>query len=383
MRIARASCRFETRFSLVQHITRLPVGAYYTYPHANGFLSNVNCILARPGPEGNVCYLQADLTTGSVRRIAVVGGARTYYAVSQAGVMAVPLDGGISAVDLMDGRTRTVATLPGWRVLSDCDIDATGTKVLVIRHTLGGPVRYRIDQIELASGRIEPVVEACHPLDHAHFSPFDPAWVCFADGTPHAQRRTWLWHAVHAPQGRQVFQQVLPNGRHFDLGHERAMFNKPALLTIAFADSTAAPRGLYEVGFDGQVQVVSPSNSDSHCNVSRDGRWAVVSSLSPVADEPASVDFCRSAPSDWTDSSIGYVESDVTAVCIATGYRQLLVRGTNAVRDGQSVQPFEAQPSISPDGRWVLVKDARTQRVMALRINQTELEAFLRFDPSS
>jgi hypothetical protein len=61
-------------------------------------------------------------------------------------------------------------------------------------------------------------------------------------------------------------------------------------------------------------------------------------------------------------------------VNVATGERQFLYRCYNA----KDSQPYEVQPSISPDGRWVLMKDGRTRRVIAVELDEHRMQAFLR-----
>jgi hypothetical protein len=101
--------------------------------------------------------------------------------------------------------------------------------------------------------------------------------------------------------------------------------------------------------------------------VSRDGRWAVVS-LQGVYDSSEA----RPDP-NWLKTGLGYGFSDVMLVNMRSGARAFLYRGTNATAG----QPYEVQPTISPDGRWVLLKDAREKRVLMLEIDPEALEKFL------
>ena len=353
-----------------------PQGAYSTYPHSNGFLDPQHFVLARPSTGGGLDYFSCSLASGKATQIAHVPRARTYFAIGGKHTMAVPLYGALAIVDLGTGEVRTIETGVGWINLEDCDIDPLGESALVNQYTPNERRSFRICRIDLASGKREVIVAADYPLDHAHFSPFDQSWICFADARVHGLRRTWVWHANLAPQGRQIFQQLTHSRGRFDVGHERAMFNKLALLTIAYPDSSASPRGLYEVSFEGKTRLVSESNSDCHCNPSRDGRWAVVSSLSGVTDSNKTIDLCRRTPNDWANG-IGYVASDVTAVNLSSGYRQLLFQASDQVQEGRSMQPFEAQPAISPDGEWVVIKDGRTQSVVSINIAPSMLKALL------
>ena len=206
-------------------------------------------------------------------------------------------------------------------------------------------------------------------IDHAHFSPFDRAWVVFANAQPNNYRRLWVWNRKQAPQGRMLFKQVQSDGKVFNIGHERAMFNERTVLVIAFgSNSTARPCGLYAVGFDGEMRLVSESMRDLHCNVSQDGLWAVVS-LQGTHET-----LMQRISRNWLTEGPGYGFSDVMIVNLSTGARQFLYRATNAAQG----QPYEVQPTISPDGKWVLLKDAREKRVLGIEIDQAALAAFLK-----
>jgi len=187
----------------------------------------------------------------------------------------------------------------------------------------------------------------------------------------------WLWHAQKAPKGRHIFQQERPDGTWLDIGHERAMFNKLAAVVIAYSDSSATPRGLYEIGIEGAARSISESNLDSHCNISTDGRWAVVSTLGSANVNDESLDLCNRAAATWATSTTGYVSSDIVVVNMQTGARQFLFHSANAVASSKSQQPYEPQPSISPNGKWVLVKDARERRVLVIELDEKKLNKFL------
>jgi len=379
-------CSYSLARTLVKQTTSLPERTYYTYPHSNGFLDAQTCIVARHAAKSELEYLAVDLTTGESRVVAQVRDARAYYAVALNGLMVVPLNHAIVIVDLKGGGApRRIELSPQWKNAGDCDIRPDGAFVLVSRYKLTDPAQTCLDMINTQTSVITNIHETSQlQIDHAHFSPHDPDWISFCDGSSHTRHRMWLWHATKAPNCRTVFHQKVANGTSFEIGHERAMFNKDSLLVCAFSSSSASPRGLYEVSFDGTTRFVSESNRDSHCNVSHDGRWAVASTLGPANTEGGKFDLCERAPSNWAESTKGYVDSDIAAVNIATGERQFLFRASNAVTKANngsegytSSQPYEAQPAISPDGRWILVKDARTQSVISIEIDRDALRAFL------
>ena len=165
------------------------------------------------------------------------------------------------------------------------------------------------------------------------------------------------------------------------LTHERALFDRPAMLVVAAGASFGIPRGLYEVSLaNGEARLVSDSNRDLHCNASKDGTWFAVSLQGPadLEDHPGRLDLCArpggTVDPAWLGSTKGYGYSDVVIVNPKNGGRVFLFRGANA----NTGQPYEVQPVISPDGRWVVVKDARRRNVIGLEIDRAALASFLK-----
>jgi len=366
---------------LIKSIVRSPENTYFTYPHSNGFLADGTPVFASPtGDNGTAIDFIAfnPDNPNSARKIAHVTKARAYYCISKNNLMVLSkTDGSVAVLDLTlksgpgkDMTPRQIFHEDGWTIAGDNDISVDGKHVVITRGLYDKnkqALDCRMDVIDTATGEVKNIVKNWQ-VDHAHFSPFDPSWISFCDIRPNNRDRMWVWNETQAPSGRHLFNQTFPDGRYYTVGHERAMFHKPALLTVAYGShSTALPRGLFEVGFDGSVRLVSESNRDLHCNVSRDGRWAVVS-LQGTYDPSGA-----RANGNWLNTGLGYGFSDVMLVNMRSGARQFLYRGTNAT----SGQPYEVQPSISPDGRWVLLKDARERRVLMLEIDPTALASFL------
>jgi hypothetical protein len=363
----------EPHSPLVKRVVRSPENTYYTYPHSNGFLPNGACVLASPTDGlGNpsLDYLSFDFNTGNSVLIAHLRDPRMYYAIDRKGMMAVPRTHGVFLIDTTrkGDPPRSLFYDESLRAHADCDISADGKTLLLSVTRVDASDVHRADQIDVATGRSETIMETDWIIDHVHFSPFDPSWIALSDAEPKKYMRLWVWNGQQAPAGRQLFKQVKPDGKVFDIGHERAMFNRRSMLVVAYgSNSNARPCGLYEVEFDGAVRLVSESMRDLHCNVSRDGRWAAVSL------QGTHEDLMQRIGMDWLDQGPGYGFSDVMVVNMATGVRQFLYRGTNSAKG----QPYEVQPTISPDGKWVLLKDARERRVLGIEIDQAKLTAFL------
>ncbi len=362
----------EPASDLLRRVVRSPDNTYFTYPHSNGFLSDGRCLLACP-PTGNPSegleLIAFDPATGSAERRVHVRGTRMYYSISRNNNVLISKKEGADVIDLKEKNpvTRRILAEQDWIVSADNDISPDGKFALLTRSHYSIPENYRTDVVEIASERVRTILAPGWPMDHAHFSPYDPSWISLAANRKQEMERLWVWNAEKAPLGRSLFRQIFPGGKKFVAGHERAMFHKLALLFVAYGQSTAGPRGLYEVTFEGLFRLVSESARDLHCNISRDGHWAVVSQQGTYSPEGAR------PTGDWLNTGLGYGFSDVIIVNMRSGVRQFLYRGTNATAG----QPYEVHPAISPDGRWVLLKDAREKKVLFLEIKQSELRSFL------
>ena len=147
------------------------------------------------------------------------------------------------------------------RYAQDIDISSNGDRVLLSRTTYEGGSQITSSAIvvlDVAKGITTLIAEAPRdevtgkipPLDHAHFSPFDSNWICFCDGSPRTLRRTWVWHPTMANPAKPLADQSKA-ARPFMFTHERALFDRPSLLTVAPSASTGVPRGLYEIPLSG------------------------------------------------------------------------------------------------------------------------------------
>ncbi|MGO4682107.1 hypothetical protein [Hyphomicrobium sp. 2TAF46] len=352
---------------LIKRVVRSPTNTYFTYPHSNGFLPDGRAVLASTPKTGpGLDFIAFDPRTGGVEHLAYVRDTRMYYSIAENGLMLVSQKEGAAVVDLgvKNPQPRTILHEPNWTTSADNDISPDGKWALLTRSRYLAPQNYRCDMVEIATGRIKNVAAPGWPMDHAHFSPYDPSWIAYcANRNGRDPQRMWVWNEERAPRGRNIFRQQQLSGKFFHIGHERAMFHKPAMLVVAYGTSSAMPRGLYEVEFNGNVRLISESNGDLHCNISRDGRWAVVSLQGKY-------DLMDTRPTpDWLNSEGKYGFTDVAIVSMRTGARFFLYRGTNSAKG----QPYEAQPTISPDGLWVLLKDAREQCVIFLEISRENL----------
>ncbi|MBS0238073.1 MAG: hypothetical protein JSR89_06585 [Proteobacteria bacterium] len=307
---------------LIKRVVRSPPNTYFTYPHSNGFLSDGRAVLASPPKTGpGLDFIAFDPRTGSAEHLAYVRNTRMYYSIAENGLMLVSQKEGAAVVDLgaKNPQPRTILHEANWITSGDNDISPDGKWALLTRSRYVAPQNYRCDMVEIATGRIKNIAAPGWSVDHAHFSPYDPTWIAYcANRSTRDPQRMWVWNEERAPRGRNIFRQQQLSGKFFHIGHERAMFHKPAMLVVAYGSSSATPRGLYEVEFNGNVRLVSGSNRDLHCNISHDGRWAVVSLQGKYDPSDA-----RPTP-DWLNSEGKYGFTDVVIVSVRTGARFFL-----------------------------------------------------------
>lgn len=350
---------------IVEHVFRTEAGSYFTYPHSNGFLNTSKFVYINFENKSQNKLRSFDLSNGSSEDISSLKNNRMYYCVSKDSII-LSTKFGMIRVD-RESRVEKRLNFPqGFVVSSDNDIMADGSKALLTRNAADGAFQSELTTVDTRSGEPRVILAPQFRIDHAHFCPKDPSWVFFCkNNSSREPDRLWAWHEKHAPQGRNIFNQMI-DGKLLLAGHERAMFHKPAVLFIGFGSSYSTARGLYEVDFEGRSKLLSPGNRDLHCNISRDGRWAVVAlmgTFSPTDERPSA---------NYLGGDRGYGLIDTMIVNLRTGRRRFLFRTTQAPK-----QPYEPQPSISPNGDWVLIKDSLEQNVVMLKINQAKLNSFL------
>lgn len=331
---------------------------YHAYPHANGFADGGASVVLGQVEGGQVSLWRRSLDSEAEEQLArfeapvdasMPTAAHLFFDVAeQANVLVVVAEGAVWSIDLgRPGKPRELyRAADGETINSLPNIAADGRRVLLQITRPDGV--YAAIAIEVATGRVETIVTRDWWLSHVHFSPFDPAWIafCHEGDTLTIPDRMWAWHARAAPDGVPIADQRWDDpARRLSLGHERACFHAASELVIAYGVSVGGPRGLYEVPFEPgrPMRLVSEGDRDWHCNVSRDGRWALVDTTGPH-DAPGR---------GWDDA--GDV-SDVLLVDMQTGRRRLLARSH------QTTHPWHPHPAFSPDASRVLYNESRGTR---------------------
>jgi len=361
---------------LVKQVMWTRAHAYFAYPHSNGFLTGSTFVVAlrQPGTQKGGCwdldFISFDPVTRTEKQLAHVPGVRMYYSIANNGQMLVTDAKGARLIDLnQGGASKVIYEAPSpWAPGDVSDLSPDGGAA-VFPLWKSPPNSSQIVYCDIAKGSNRVLLDKPWAMNHPHFSPFDPKWTAFChEGAP-VSDRIWAWNKTAAAEGRMLFNQVTPQGV-LNVGHERARFDKEGEIFVAYRSAkTAGLAGLYEVGFDKTSRQVSASETYLHCNISHDGRWAVVDSQ-PVGD-PKNPDSVA-----WGDVTPPRPQlprrSDVIAINMKTGARQFLYAGRMAPR-----HPWHVHPHISPDGRWVVFNDYEQKRVCTIEIDQAALETFL------
>lgn len=359
--------------SLVKRVVAGPPGAYFVYTHSNGFLSDGRLLLSeKTGKWTNLILF--DPSTGVATQAGALPNTRLYGGLSRNNLFVTTVNNCVVVMNLLSGvdSSRLLYEAPQpWR-MGLPDISPDGKYVYMDFHIYRSSPQcneirvLRVDGDNPDGGRV--LIRKPWLLNHVQHSTRVPGWIMFAHEGGPVLDRMWAWNSALAPEGVPIFKQEDSDGRALYVGHEVLMPNKLAAISVVFGGSPGRPHGLYEInladeGGPSSEQLVSEGDRDWHCNISRDGDWAVVDTMGP-SDMPG-------APSpEWLKDG---ARSDVMVVNMRTGARRLLSRSSFMIK-----HPWHPHPHISPDNKWVIYNDANAQRIYALEIDQNALAAFLK-----
>lgn len=328
-----------------QTLWRSPPNCYFAYPHDDAFnLATGNPILTRidEGPNART-FLEWDYRACETRPIFSGRNVGLYGAVSEkSGELFVFLEGRrLIAVPLCGGRPETLVELRleiGERVTGFAVAPDGGRLVFGIRRCSGASDMTKILEFERNSGRQALLCEVPFYANHFQYSPHDPSFIGFShEGSIKlGQGRVW---ALRRENG-EVMPLRLWSERDAEtnlllVGHERWAFDRTGAYAVAYRSSKGGPRGLYFVdALTYQAHLVSASDYDWHCNVSRDGQWAVVDTMEPRG----------------LRKHKGRV-SDIVLVDVKTGRRRWVARARAASH------PWHPHPHFDPTSRRLIFND--------------------------
>ena len=326
-----------------------PAGTYFTYPHNNGFLPGAHRPVIAQREGRTVSYHEWDFAAGALRLIARTDAQNMYYDIAAATGRLFFTDARcrVASVDARGGggpvAQAAVALEPAQVVEALLSVNQAGDRVLYAVDTLDADKRAqtaRFFELDVASGRSQPVLGMPFFADHQHYCPHDERWVGFAHEGDISTTldRVWGVHRVAGEgQPRRLWDETAERGTLI-AGHERWAFHRAGALVVAFPASTGRPRGLYFVdAAAGRAGLVSASDYDWHCNISRDGRWAVV--------DTTMAHGARREPD-------GRVISDVVLVDMQRGRRHWVARSHAAAH-----HPWHPHPHFTPDGEYIIYND--------------------------
>lgn len=337
-------------------LTDYPRRRYLTYPHSNGFAAGGRLLVLGQQEGNHVSFWAVDVTTGSERLVGrhpvtTQPQKLVWFDIAvETDELALVAENTLWLHDLRaESQPRLLYKSPtGMRLDMHCGISRDGHRVIVAEQAWNGgsaPERSRAVYIDTHSGHSTILFEKPWWMDHMHFCGHDENWIGFShEGPTHLiPDRVWAWHAVHAPEGRCCFDQRSDAPEQFlYVGHERWAMHATSALAVAYGFTAAGPTGLYKVYPDARpARLISASNRDLHCNISPDGRFAVVDTTGP-----------HDAPGKGWENSDGKV-SDIVLVDMSTGRRTFLARS----RIGKS-HPCHPHPVFSPDGNWLYYNEA-------------------------
>jgi len=237
-------------------------------------------------------------------------------------------------------RTPRVAyrSAEGWTLDGLTSVSADG-RTAVIGESREG--EHRALLLDLAGGGAKEILRHPWHANHFHLAPADESWVGYShEGASTAvDDRMWAWHPQHASSGRPVVDQRRLSdspGAAVAIGHERWKFHDVGAVVIAYGESPAGPRGVYETYVDGRApRLVSPGDRDWHCGISRDGSAIIVDTTGSAATPGRG----------WSDAGRA---SSLVLIDARTGRRQVLAE------TGFLAHPYHPHPSFVPDGTAVV-----------------------------
>ncbi|WP_327091441.1 oligogalacturonate lyase family protein [Nonomuraea sp. NBC_01738] len=326
-------------------------GAHLTYPHANGFHDGRLLLARHEAGRGATALVSVDLGGKDERLVAAIaprrdGVARPAYPdVAEGTGRAAWIWDDVLYIADEPGAAEIVYTAA--HLQNVCAITRDGASVVVVRETGDRWIFLRID---LATGYATELFTRPWRANHPHHSPFDESWLAYAHEGPAREipDRVWAWHdGRHVQVLDQAAISAVP-GAFVAVGHERWLHHDLGAAVVAYGDSEAGPRGLYFTHPDGRPpRLVAAGERLWHCDVSRDGRWAVADTTGP-SDLPGR---------GWQDA--GGV-CDVLLVEVATGHQVRLARTT------ATSHPDHPHPIFTPAGDEILFNHQGSVAAVAL-----------------
>lgn len=257
---------------------------YFTYPHQNGlFDGGRKVVLGQSDGPGRSSLWVHDISGGVSRKIGSFTFPTTrdyiYYDIADTrSLLATSDTKSLWTIDLTQAAPipRRLYTPPPGNSLDDIvSLRYDASTVLAGYRPTGANSPTTVVKVRVSDGAATRLFSKNFRANHLQYSPNNPAWFGFARDQGNRDR-VWGYHSSAAPTGELLWNQKSPSGGDLLVGHEVWCRQDLSILVVAYRASPGSPRGLYQVRPDGTSRLVQPSDSYLHCNVRRDGRFAVV-----------------------------------------------------------------------------------------------------------
>jgi hypothetical protein len=338
-----------------QPLSEYAQNRYISYPHTTGFADGGSSIILGQIEEATVSLWKRNLVSAEEVCLATFPVTKPppnkliwFDVAYKVNKLAAIVDHSVWLFDLntlQPPREVYRADASRGRLNPLPSISADGTQmVLGIHQDTEGKSLHSAVHLDMETGATRLLFEHNWFANHFHFSPADSRWIGFCH-EGHAgliTDRVWAWNSEQAPQGRCLYNQALHSPGHtFCLGHERCSFHKLSIVVPAYGESTSGPRGLYELFPEGApARLISQGDRDWHCDVSRDGRWAVVDTTGP-----------HDVPGLGWENALDI--SDILLIDMQSGARTFLGRSRQ-----HRFHPRHPHPAFSPDGSAIFYNEA-------------------------
>jgi hypothetical protein len=258
---------------------------YFAYPHQNAFFDGGRKVVLGQidGPGRSSLWVQ-DIGGGAARRIGSFTFPTTrdyvYYDIADSRPLLATSDTtSLWTIDLAQATPtpRRLYTPPPGNSLDDIvSVRHDAGEVLAAYRPTGANSPTTVVRVRVGDGAATRLFSKGFRANHLQHSPRDPAWFGFSRDDRGNRDRVWGCHPSAAPGGRLLWDQRSPSGGELLVGHEVWCHHDLSVLVVAYPASPGSPKGLYQVRPDGTSRLVQAGDDYRHCNVRRDGRYAVV-----------------------------------------------------------------------------------------------------------
>ncbi len=273
---------------------------YFTYPHLNGYFDRGRkIVLGQIDGRGKSSLWVQSIDGGASRKIGSftfpAGRDFVYYDIGEdRWLLAASDTKSVWTIDLRQSypSPRKLYTAPAGNSLDDLvSVRDDGSAILAAYRPNGRNSPTTVVRINVSNGAVTRLFSKDFRANHLQYSHYDQGWFGFSRDEGNIDR-IWGYQSSSAPTGRLLWNQRSPSGGALRVGHEVWCRDRLAILAVAYRSSPGAPKGLYLVQPNGSSRLIQSGNNFLHCNIRRDGRFALVDT---VAGEVILIDMAGRA----------------------------------------------------------------------------------------